>query len=216
MTSTTPARAERDALCDLFLEVGPDVPTLCEGWTARDLAAHLVVRERRPDIARRDRRLDRSPATASRCASPRPSARGRSSSSGSRTGPPVWNPMRTSRSIDSSSTPSSSSSTTRTSGGPRTAGRPRRCRPTLEDALATPLRPDGRRAHPQGRGRHRAASRTAAHRSGCARASRSVTISGPIGEGVLYVYGRKDVAEVDARTVPTTPSPPSRAAPFGL
>lgn len=30
---------------------GPDAPTLCEGWTARDLAAHLVVRERRLDAA---------------------------------------------------------------------------------------------------------------------------------------------------------------------
>lgn len=27
------------------------MPTLCEGWDARDLAAHLVVRERRPDGA---------------------------------------------------------------------------------------------------------------------------------------------------------------------
>ncbi|HEX6445945.1 MAG TPA: TIGR03085 family metal-binding protein [Streptosporangiales bacterium] len=43
------ARTERSALCDLFTEVGPDVPTLCEGWRAADLAAHLVVRERRPD-----------------------------------------------------------------------------------------------------------------------------------------------------------------------
>ncbi len=43
------ARAERQALVDLFLEVGPDAPTLCEGWSTRDLAAHLVVRERRPD-----------------------------------------------------------------------------------------------------------------------------------------------------------------------
>lgn len=48
---TTPASAERDALCDLFLEVGPDAPTLCGTWTTRDLAAHLVVRERRPDAA---------------------------------------------------------------------------------------------------------------------------------------------------------------------
>ena len=45
------ARAERDALCDLMLEVGPDAPTLCAGWDARDLAAHLVVRERRPDAS---------------------------------------------------------------------------------------------------------------------------------------------------------------------
>lgn len=46
-----PARAEREALCDLFLAVGPDAPTLAGEWTTRDLAAHLVVRERRPDAA---------------------------------------------------------------------------------------------------------------------------------------------------------------------
>jgi uncharacterized protein (TIGR03085 family) len=43
------AQHERQQLCDLFVETGPDAPTLCEGWTANDLAAHLVVRERRPD-----------------------------------------------------------------------------------------------------------------------------------------------------------------------
>lgn len=32
-------------------QVGPDAPTLCEGWQTRDLAAHLVLRERRPDAA---------------------------------------------------------------------------------------------------------------------------------------------------------------------
>lgn len=44
-------RAEREALCDTMLELGPDAPTLCDGWTVLDLAAHLVVRERRPDAA---------------------------------------------------------------------------------------------------------------------------------------------------------------------
>ncbi len=39
---------ERRELCDLLEELGPDAPTLCEGWTTTDLAAHLVVRERRP------------------------------------------------------------------------------------------------------------------------------------------------------------------------
>jgi uncharacterized protein (TIGR03085 family) len=43
------AQGERHQLCDLFAERGPDAPTLCEGWTTADLAAHLVVRERRPD-----------------------------------------------------------------------------------------------------------------------------------------------------------------------
>ena len=37
---------ERLALCDLFEELGADVPTMLEGWTAHDLAAHLVLRER--------------------------------------------------------------------------------------------------------------------------------------------------------------------------
>lgn len=45
------AADERRALCDLFQRLGPDVPTLCEGWQARDLAAHLVLRDRRPDAA---------------------------------------------------------------------------------------------------------------------------------------------------------------------
>lgn len=43
------ARDERSALCDLFDRLGPDAPTLCTGWTTYDLAAHLVLRERRPD-----------------------------------------------------------------------------------------------------------------------------------------------------------------------
>ena len=46
---TTLARTERLALADLLDEIGPDAPTLCGDWTTRDLAAHLVVRERRPD-----------------------------------------------------------------------------------------------------------------------------------------------------------------------
>jgi uncharacterized protein (TIGR03085 family) len=42
------SRTERAALVDLLEEVGPDAPTLCEGWTTRDLAAHLALRERSP------------------------------------------------------------------------------------------------------------------------------------------------------------------------
>jgi uncharacterized protein (TIGR03085 family) len=43
------ARAERLALCDLMARLGPDAPTRCDGWTAGDLAAHLVIREYRLD-----------------------------------------------------------------------------------------------------------------------------------------------------------------------
>jgi uncharacterized protein (TIGR03085 family) len=43
------AQDERRAICDLLAKLGPDKPTLCEGWQTGDLAAHLVLRERRPD-----------------------------------------------------------------------------------------------------------------------------------------------------------------------
>jgi uncharacterized protein (TIGR03085 family) len=39
------AAAERTALCELALEVGPDAATLCGGWDVRDLVAHLVLRD---------------------------------------------------------------------------------------------------------------------------------------------------------------------------
>ncbi|MEV7007640.1 TIGR03085 family metal-binding protein [Streptosporangium sp. NPDC051022] len=47
----TYARAERAALADLLVRLGQTAPTLCEGWTTFDLAAHLVLRERRLDAA---------------------------------------------------------------------------------------------------------------------------------------------------------------------
>jgi uncharacterized protein (TIGR03085 family) len=54
MTSAPAASApfadqERRALADLLAELGPDAPTCCAGWTTAHLAAHLVVRDRRPD-----------------------------------------------------------------------------------------------------------------------------------------------------------------------
>lgn len=48
---TTHAQRERLLLADLLESSGPDAPTLCEGWTTRDLAAHIAVRERRGDAA---------------------------------------------------------------------------------------------------------------------------------------------------------------------
>lgn len=43
------ARSERRSLAALLRTIGPDAPTLCEGWTTRDLAVHIVIRDRRPD-----------------------------------------------------------------------------------------------------------------------------------------------------------------------
>jgi uncharacterized protein (TIGR03085 family) len=46
--SASLARRERADLCDLALVLGEDAPTLCGGWDAKDLVTHLLVRERRP------------------------------------------------------------------------------------------------------------------------------------------------------------------------
>lgn len=47
----TVAQSERAGLVSTMRGVGPDHPTLCGEWTTRDLAAHLVIRERRLDAA---------------------------------------------------------------------------------------------------------------------------------------------------------------------
>jgi len=48
---TTLARTERHNLVELLDKLGPDQPTLCTGWSTRDLAAHIVLRDGRPDAS---------------------------------------------------------------------------------------------------------------------------------------------------------------------
>jgi uncharacterized protein (TIGR03085 family) len=43
------AAQERAELVSLFRALGPETPTRCGEWTTAELAAHLYVRERRPD-----------------------------------------------------------------------------------------------------------------------------------------------------------------------
>jgi uncharacterized protein (TIGR03085 family) len=92
-TSAVPvSQSERAALADLLEQLGPDQPTCCAGWTTRDLAAHLAVR---------DRRLDAMPGLAlggpfTRWTT-KVHARARSQSFGKlvgevRSGPPGWLP----------------------------------------------------------------------------------------------------------------------------
>ncbi|MDK3256049.1 TIGR03085 family metal-binding protein [Blastococcus capsensis] len=51
MSAPPPSLSERErtALADLLAELGPGAPTCCAGWTTAHLAAHLAVRDRRPD-----------------------------------------------------------------------------------------------------------------------------------------------------------------------
>lgn len=54
---------ERAALVQTLLEADPDAPTLCEGWTVRDLTAHLVAREHMPLRHALDQLERRAPGT---------------------------------------------------------------------------------------------------------------------------------------------------------
>lgn len=88
------AAAERNALCDTFLQVGPDAPTLCSPWLTRDLAAHLVLREHRPDLAvgvlvpRLAERLEREQRELA-ASTPWPGLVEKV-----RSGPPAWHPTQ--------------------------------------------------------------------------------------------------------------------------
>jgi uncharacterized protein (TIGR03085 family) len=87
------AQRERRALVETMSAVGPDAPTLCGAWTVRELVAHLVVRERRPDAAPGIMLkpfagyLERVQAKAARKPFPELLER-------VRTGPPWWSPLR--------------------------------------------------------------------------------------------------------------------------
>jgi uncharacterized protein (TIGR03085 family) len=48
---TSLAKRERLAISQLLRKLGPEAPTLCEGWNSFDLLVHLVSRETRPDAA---------------------------------------------------------------------------------------------------------------------------------------------------------------------
>lgn len=44
------AHVERHHLAALLRRTGPDAPTLCDGWSTRELAVHIVLRDGRPDV----------------------------------------------------------------------------------------------------------------------------------------------------------------------
>ncbi|MFC8046611.1 TIGR03085 family metal-binding protein [Nocardia sp. NPDC057353] len=87
------AQKERRELVATMAAAGPDAPTLCGSWTVRDLAAHLVVRERRPDaapgimIAALAPRLEKIQARAAERPFPE-------LLEAVRTGPPWWSPLK--------------------------------------------------------------------------------------------------------------------------
>lgn len=88
----------REVLAETLLAAGPGSPTLCEGWTSEDLAAHLYLREHRGAVALGivakplAKHTRRATATlASRSATP---AEYRKLVDRFRSGPPLLSPMR--------------------------------------------------------------------------------------------------------------------------
>ncbi|MEZ5262182.1 MAG: TIGR03085 family metal-binding protein [Acidimicrobiales bacterium] len=187
------ARHERQELCELFSAVGPDAPTLCGAWTTRDLAAHLVVRERRPDaavgIVAGLGPLRRHTESVQRSMAARP---WEELIELVRSGPSRWSPTSVGRAT-SWPTRWSSSSTTRTSA----AGadwRPRPLDPAEDDALAAAA---GRlrlllRRSPVGVRLQRPDGAVLAAHGG----PRTVTVVGTPGELVLVAFGRQAHADV--------------------
>jgi uncharacterized protein (TIGR03085 family) len=194
MTRNNVANRLRRTLCAVFDEVGPDAPTLCTGWTTRDLAAHLVVRETRPDAAagilvasaaahgeRVRRRIGERawPALVDAV----------------RSGPPRLSPMRVPAVDDLTNTIEffvHLEDVRRARPGAATVPN----EPAVDDALFGALRRGARlfaRKSPVG------LVLQAPGRDGIvAKAAQpSVTVTGPIGEIVLFLYGRSSVAGVE-------------------
>jgi len=194
------ARAERQALADTLIRVGPDAPTLCAGWNAADLAAHLVIREGRPIAAMgimikplasvtkrvQDQTRDRTPF-------PELVERVRK-------GPPVWSPTRLGAVHEAANTVEyfvHHEDLRRGVGdGPRELG------PDLADDLWNRLRKQSRllfRSVPVGVTLVRAESGDGPRQTVVAKAATPlmVTVSGPAGELVLFATGRTQAARVE-------------------
>ena len=193
---TRHALSERLLLCDELLRVGPDAPTKCEGWDTRDLAAHLVIREGRPDLGigiilpflhgRLERERARMAAGDYEALVERV-----------RAGAPVWNPMHFDK-VDEVANLIEFFIHHEDVRRAQPGWEPRDLAPNLQHALWVSLRRSSRlmfRKSPTGivlvapgHGRH-SAKLPDDHGT--------VVVRGTPAELVLYAYGRKDVARVE-------------------
>lgn len=191
---SNPARSERDALCDAFIELGPDAATLCDGWTTRDLAAHLVVRETRPDaavgilVARLAPHGDRVRDTVARTEWSRLVERVRS-------GPPKLSPMRI-PALDRLTNTLEYFVHLEDVRRAQPGWTPRELPGELEDTLLGALERGARLM-----GRRAPCGLTMTPRGSISIVAKKghpvVDVTGPIGELVLYIYGRRSVAKVE-------------------
>jgi uncharacterized protein (TIGR03085 family) len=188
---TNYARLERRSLADLFDRVGPSQPTLCEGWTTSDLAAHLVIREHRPDAALG---VFVPPLAAHTDKVQRQMRDGRSWSdlvATVRNGPPLLlrpldEPVNTLEYFVHHEDVRRA----------QPDWEPRSLEAGEEDALWKRLKPVSRIATRQVKDRVVFAA-PGRREISAGRGSSTVTVTGPPGEVALYVFGRADVARVE-------------------
>lgn len=191
---STHAQRERLLLADLLEASGPDAPTLCEGWTTRDLAAHVVVRERRGDaaaglvVARLADRLER--VRKEYAARPYEEL-----IQLIRTGPPRMSPFSLKQLDEASNTVEFyvHSEDVRRAAPDWT---PRAVDPVFADALWTRLERMGRllgRRSPVGLVLRRPDGQTVVARKG----SPVVTVTGEPSELAVFAFGRQEAAKVE-------------------
>ncbi|WLW55790.1 TIGR03085 family metal-binding protein [Streptomyces sp. YU58] len=191
---STFAKRERLLLADLLEAEGPEAPTLCEGWQTRDLAAHVVVRERRPDAAggilikQLASRLDK--VMEEFAAKPYEEL-----IQLIRTGPPRFSPFNL-KQLDELSNTVEFYVHTEDVRRARPDWAPRELDPVFQDALWSRLERSARlmgRGAPTGLVLRRPDGQTAvAHRG-----APVVTVTGEPSELLLFLYGRQNAAEVE-------------------
>ena len=194
------ARAERDALADTLIRVGPDAPTLCSGWSAADLAAHLVIRDSRPDAAAGIMVKPLAGWNARVQAGVRDRLSFEALVTKVRQGPPFWSPMRIPALDELTNT---AEFFIHNEDLRRPAGdAPRELDPALSEQLWRQLRKSARlqfRAAPVGVTlvRHESADEPLQTVVAKAATPLMVTVSGPAGELTLFASGRMEAAQVE-------------------
>ncbi|MFE2417818.1 TIGR03085 family metal-binding protein [Streptomyces hokutonensis] len=191
---STFAKRERLLLADLLETTGPDAPTLCEGWQTRDLAAHVVVRERRADAAggimikQLAPRLDR--VMAEFAAKPYEEL-----IQLIRTGPPRFSPFQL-KQLDEASNTVEFYVHTEDVRRAQEDWTPRELDPVFQDALWSRLERIARlvgRSAPTGLVLRRPDGQTAVAHKGAP----VVTVTGEPSELLLFAHGRQTVAKVE-------------------
>ena len=191
---STFAKRERLLLADLLEAAGPDAATLCEGWQTRDLAAHVVVRERRPDAAAGllikplAPRLDK--AMEEFAAKPYEEL-----IQLIRTGPPRFSPFQL-KQIDEASNTIEFYVHTEDVRRAQPDWTPRELDPVFQDALWSRLERSARlvgRSAPTGLVLRRPDGQTAVAHKGAP----VVTVTGEPSELLMFAYGRQNAAKVE-------------------